>query len=306
MSETDRWLRELSRVLRVRHYSPATEKAYVAWVRRFLDFHRGRSASELDKAEIEAFLTYLAEEVEVASSTQNQALSALLLFYSRVVRRQVPWLDSLTRAQRIKRVPVVVLGDVCKHCNNGWMSNLERDVGGVLKPLLEAPIALGTSFDASQASILARWAFKTAIVRNRATNYRKIVKDEHFEHLCGTHQLPPHTFVDAALSRSDQGLSGLQSQTLTALTETGDQRAFEAVKDSIYNILLGVGPLLLRVVHCPLPGYAVMSNLGHDRFAVRLHPWRDAHTTLDRNTLLDDLYDFETSTFVDVDDDDAA
>lgn len=98
----------LRRVLRVRHYSATTEKAYVAWVRRYLRFHEGRVPAALGKAEVERFLTHLAEEVEVSASTQNQALASLLLFYEKVLHADLPWLDQVVRAKRMKRVPVVL------------------------------------------------------------------------------------------------------------------------------------------------------------------------------------------------------
>lgn len=62
--------------IRIRHYSYRTEEAYVAWIRRFILFHRKQHPRALGRAEIEAFLTALAVERRVAASTQNQALAA--------------------------------------------------------------------------------------------------------------------------------------------------------------------------------------------------------------------------------------
>src|SRR5205085_7273477 len=59
-------------------------------------------------AEVTAFLSWLATERNVASATQNQALSALLFLYKRVLGVQLPWLDELVRAQRPVRLPVVL------------------------------------------------------------------------------------------------------------------------------------------------------------------------------------------------------
>ena len=59
-------------------------------------------------AEVEAFLTYLAVERHVASSTQNQALSGLLFLYREVLEIQLPWLDGIQRSKRPKRMPVVL------------------------------------------------------------------------------------------------------------------------------------------------------------------------------------------------------
>jgi len=68
--------------MRALHYALATEKSYRPWIVEFLRFHRTggewRHPTEMGKAEIEAFLTYLAIDRHVAAKTQNQAFSALL------------------------------------------------------------------------------------------------------------------------------------------------------------------------------------------------------------------------------------
>ncbi len=70
-------------VLRTQHYALRTEKAYVAWAKRFLLFHQQRHPTERGRVEIAAFLTHLAVDRHIAASTQNQALSALLFLYTR-------------------------------------------------------------------------------------------------------------------------------------------------------------------------------------------------------------------------------
>ncbi len=65
-------------VLRVHHYSRRTKRAYVGWIRRFLEFHHGRHPALMTEPEVTAFLSHLAVDGRVAASTQNQALSALL------------------------------------------------------------------------------------------------------------------------------------------------------------------------------------------------------------------------------------
>jgi integrase-like protein len=67
--------------IRSRHYSRRTEKAYVAWIRRYIFFHGKRHPAEMGAPEITRFLTSLAVDRKVAASTQNQALSTLLFLY---------------------------------------------------------------------------------------------------------------------------------------------------------------------------------------------------------------------------------
>jgi integron integrase len=106
-----RLLDQVREALRARHYSRKTEKAYVAWIRRFIFFHGKRHPRELGAAEVTRYLRSLATTGCVAASTQNQALSALLFLYREVLRVEMPWLDDVVRARRPTRLPVVLTRD---------------------------------------------------------------------------------------------------------------------------------------------------------------------------------------------------
>ncbi len=103
-----RLLDQLRDRIRLKHYSRRTEQAYVQWVKRYIYFHGKRHPAEMGKAEVEAFLTSLAVERNVAASTQSQALSALLFLYKEVLGTDLPWLDEVTRAKKPARLPTVL------------------------------------------------------------------------------------------------------------------------------------------------------------------------------------------------------
>ena len=94
--------------IRFKHYSLRTEQAYVDWIRRYVRFHGNRHPSELGHGEVVAYLTHLATDLNVASSTQNQAQSALLFLYREVLERELPLLDGIARAKAAIRLPVVL------------------------------------------------------------------------------------------------------------------------------------------------------------------------------------------------------
>src|SRR5262245_40272876 len=73
-------------VLRVKHYSLRTEEAYVNWIRRFILFHGKRHPAQMGEPEIDAFLSHLALDGDVAASTQNQALNAIVFLYKQVLK----------------------------------------------------------------------------------------------------------------------------------------------------------------------------------------------------------------------------
>ena len=83
----------------------------MAWIRRFILYHRKRHPSEMGAPEIAAFLSNLAVRRHVSSSTQNQALSAVLFLYRHVLKREVGALEGLVWAKRAKRLPVVLTRD---------------------------------------------------------------------------------------------------------------------------------------------------------------------------------------------------
>jgi integron integrase len=95
----------------VRHYSPRTEEAYVHWIKRFIFFHHKRHPAEMGAAEINQFLTHLAVDAHVSASTQNQAFSALLFLYQRVLEVEPGRIAGVIRANRPKRLPVVLTRD---------------------------------------------------------------------------------------------------------------------------------------------------------------------------------------------------
>jgi integron integrase len=94
--------------IRTRHYSRETEKAYVHWIKRYIFFHDKRHPADMGAPEVTRFLTSLAIDAHVASSTQNQALNAILFLYRIVLERELPWLDDIVRAKRPQRLPVVL------------------------------------------------------------------------------------------------------------------------------------------------------------------------------------------------------
>jgi integron integrase len=103
-------LDEMRRVLRLHHYSLHTERSYLEWVVRYVRFHRMLSRADLQPAEakIEAFLTDLAVRQNVAPSTQNQAMNALVFLYKRVLEQPLEGKIDALRAERKVPMPVVL------------------------------------------------------------------------------------------------------------------------------------------------------------------------------------------------------
>ena len=112
-SQHPKLLDAVQQVLRLHHYSMHTERSYVEWIVRFVRFHGMRSRADLLPAEpkIEAFLTDLAGHGNVAPTTQNQAMNALVFLYTRVLNHALEGRINAVRADKKLNVPVVMTRD---------------------------------------------------------------------------------------------------------------------------------------------------------------------------------------------------
>ena len=98
--------------IRLKHYSLSTERTYVLWIKQYIFFHNKKHPIEMDKSEIEQFLTYLAVNKKVSPTTQNQAFSAILFLYRDVLGVDMSsWNIQALRAKERKHIPVVLTKD---------------------------------------------------------------------------------------------------------------------------------------------------------------------------------------------------
>ncbi len=106
-----RLLDEVREILRIKNYSYRTEKSYIRWIYKFILFHQKRHPQDMAEPEITQFLSYLADNQKVAASTQNQALSAILFLYKKVLRKEIGFVQDIHWAKKPVRVPVVLTSD---------------------------------------------------------------------------------------------------------------------------------------------------------------------------------------------------
>ncbi|KXK12064.1 MAG: putative transposase [Chloroflexi bacterium OLB14] len=114
-SKDKKLLDQLADQIRLKQYSPRTQKTYIHWVREYILFHQKRHPKEMGVPEIKHFITYLITNRKVSASTQNQALSAVLFLYRHVLRIDLDETDlNLLRPQKGKTVPVVLSKEEAK------------------------------------------------------------------------------------------------------------------------------------------------------------------------------------------------
>ena len=103
-----RLLEKVRETIRRRNYSYRTEQSYVRWIVRFVKFNDLTHPAELGEDEVVAFLNWLANERNVAASTQNQALCAIVFLYKKVLDMPLGSFDNLQRAKESQHLPVVL------------------------------------------------------------------------------------------------------------------------------------------------------------------------------------------------------
>ncbi len=102
-------LDQLRDQIRIKQYSPRTEKTYSQWVREYILFHKKRHPREMAIPEINQFITHLVVERKASASTQNQAISAIIFLYRHVLKINLDEAAlNFVRPQKAKRVPTVL------------------------------------------------------------------------------------------------------------------------------------------------------------------------------------------------------
>jgi integron integrase len=109
-AQSSPFLRSVADSIRVKHYSRATEKSYVAWVKRFILYHGKRHPGDMGAKEVTEFLSHLALQRNVSPSTQNQAFNALMYLYRHVLETPIENLSAV-RAKKKQKIPVVLTKD---------------------------------------------------------------------------------------------------------------------------------------------------------------------------------------------------
>ena len=126
------FLDQVCRAIRVRHYSIRTEQSYLHWIKRFILFHDKRHPATLGEAEVAQFLSFLANEGQVAAATQNLALNALVFLYKVVLERPLAEIAGVVRAKKPQRLPVVLtrseVAALLKQFGRGILADGQSDV----------------------------------------------------------------------------------------------------------------------------------------------------------------------------------
>ena len=116
-------LKQIREEIRRRNYSYRTEKAYTRWVVRFIKYNQLTHPAQMAEKEVTNFLNWLANDRNVAASTQNQALCAIIFLYEHVLDIPLGKIEDIQRAKEPENLPVVLSRKEAKRI----LENMEGD-----------------------------------------------------------------------------------------------------------------------------------------------------------------------------------
>ena len=168
------------------------------------------------------------------------------------VHSGIPW-GLNTISTRTQSTSSVVLGGICTNCNNGWMSELEVKVAPIFERIWKSNDEKYITLDSQSCEILAQWTFKTSLVINLASNYRRIVPQKHFRDFYKHKRLPQNSAIDIALAPFSNHLQWHQGQSAIG-TVSGEIEVTPAISkliSKLYVITLDIAGVLLRTMWIP-------------------------------------------------------
>ncbi len=158
-------------------------------------------------------------------------------------------------SDRLYGASQIVLGRVCADCNSGWMSNLETRNKIVITKLARSRLDILDLNDV-EAMNLALWAFKTALALHAASNYRRLVPKDHYQHLATQcFGLPAHVFVAGKNWPLANGFRWVQSPSWWIHQQERELTSDETklLRACAYKICFQLCHLLLLVAFNPIP-----------------------------------------------------
>jgi len=166
-----------------------------------------------------------------------------------------------------------ILGNVCIKCNNDWMSELENGFKTIYNKIEKDNDNI-FNLTKNERKIFIQWVFKTALVLNAASNYRKIVPGFHFNHFYLYKTLPKDAKIDLALIIENKTLFSLQGPINFKLRANDDENSDLLLNEKSYSIALQINKLGMRVSYyenAKQQNYTI--NSIHEENEIRLWPY---------------------------------
>jgi len=102
------FLAYITEQMRLRKYAKRTIESYLYWIKAFINFNEKKHPSMCHDREVEKFLSYLANQKNVAPRTQAVALNALALLYNHIIKKPLTLELNFNKSKISPKLPVVL------------------------------------------------------------------------------------------------------------------------------------------------------------------------------------------------------
>jgi len=186
----------------------------------------------------------------------------------------------------------LVFGGVCKDCNNGWMSTLETDCKPIITKLLNNRHFV-TKLNKNEREKLSAWAFKTALMINAGSNYRKIVPLVHFSHLYKYQSIIKNINIDIGFLPERKTLEWRQSQIAIGFMRPDEKEFFHELLKQSYKISMQIMSIGIRVSYSPIvKGVHYKISCKENDMNIRIWPYQK-NSQFNNNHEYSSLDDFD-------------
>jgi integron integrase len=102
------FLQYITEQMRLKRYAKRTIQSYVYWIKAYINFNGQRHPISCHDAEVEQFLSYLTNTLNVAPKTQALALNALVFLYRGIILKPLTLELNFNKSKQVTKLPVVL------------------------------------------------------------------------------------------------------------------------------------------------------------------------------------------------------
>ena len=102
------FLNYISEKMRLKRYAKRTIQSYVYWIKAYINFNGQRHPLSCHDKEVEQFLSYLTNKLDVAPNTQGIALNALVFLYRGILLKPLTLELNFNKSKQHTKLPVVL------------------------------------------------------------------------------------------------------------------------------------------------------------------------------------------------------
>ncbi|RHW77353.1 integron integrase [Colwellia sp. RSH04] len=102
------YLNYIKEQMRVKRYAKRTIESYAYWIKAYINFNHKKHPKYCHNKEVESFLSYIVNTLNVAPKTQGIALNALVFLYKHIIETPLTLELNFNKSRQQTKLPVVL------------------------------------------------------------------------------------------------------------------------------------------------------------------------------------------------------